>query len=78
MIPVAMGVLKPIGISINPMIASLAMVLSSITVIINTLRLKKQVWKGKVWTMKREYNKNEKELRPFIGIWVMGKIHLQM
>ena len=43
MIPVAIGVLKPIGISINPMIASLAMVLSSITVIINTLRLKKQV-----------------------------------
>lgn len=43
MIPVAMRVLKPIGISINPMIASLAMVLSSITVIINTLRLKKQV-----------------------------------
>ena len=43
MIPVAMGVLKPIEISINPMIASLAMVLSSITVIINTLRLKKQV-----------------------------------
>ena len=43
MIPVAMGVLKPIGIFINPMIASLAMVLSSITVIINTLRLKKQV-----------------------------------
>ena len=43
MIPVAMGVLKPIGISINPMIASLAMVLSSVTVIINTLRLKKQV-----------------------------------
>ena len=43
MIPVAIGVFKPIGISINPMIASLAMVLSSITVIINTLRLKKQV-----------------------------------
>ncbi len=42
MIPVAIGFLKPIGISINPMIASLAMVLSSITVILNTLRLKKQ------------------------------------
>lgn len=41
MIPVAMGLLKPFGISINPMIASLAMVLSSITVIANTLRLKK-------------------------------------
>lgn len=40
MIPIACGILKPIGISINPMIASLAMVLSSITVILNTLRLK--------------------------------------
>ena len=40
MIPIAMGVLKPIGIAINPMIASLAMVGSSLTVIINTLRLK--------------------------------------
>ena len=41
MIPIAMGLLKPIGISINPMIASLAMVFSSITVILNALRLKK-------------------------------------
>ena len=41
MIPIAMGVLKPFGISITPMIASLAMVFSSITVILNTLRLRK-------------------------------------
>ena len=41
MIPIAMGILKPIGISINPMIASLAMVFSSITVICNSLRLKR-------------------------------------
>ncbi len=41
MIPIAIGLLKPIGISINPMIASLAMVLSSITVILNALKLKK-------------------------------------
>ena len=41
MLPVAMGLLKPIGISINPMVASVAMVLSSITVILNTLRLQK-------------------------------------
>ena len=41
MIPVAMGILKPLGISINPMIASLAMVLSSFTVILNALRLKR-------------------------------------
>ena len=39
MIPIAIGLLKPIGISINPMIASIAMVLSSITVILNALRL---------------------------------------
>lgn len=41
MIPLAMGILKPIGIGINPMWASLAMVLSSLTVILNALRLKK-------------------------------------
>ena len=41
MIPIAIGTLKPIGISINPMIASIAMVFSSITVILNALRLKK-------------------------------------
>ena len=41
MIPIAIGVLSPFGIAINPMIASLAMVLSSFTVILNALRLKK-------------------------------------
>ena len=41
MIPIAAGLLKPFGVSINPMIASLAMVLSSITVILNALRLKR-------------------------------------
>lgn len=40
MIPIAMGLLKHFGIIINPMLASLAMVFSSITVILNTLRLK--------------------------------------
>ncbi|MCI8347657.1 MAG: cadmium-translocating P-type ATPase [Bacilli bacterium] len=42
MIPIAMGLFRTFGISINPMIASFAMVLSSITVIINTLRLKQK------------------------------------
>lgn len=41
MIPVAIGVLKPFGIWVNPMLASLAMVFSSITVILNSLRLKR-------------------------------------
>ena len=40
MIPIAVGVLKPIGISINPMIASISMVISSVTVVLNALRLK--------------------------------------
>lgn len=40
MIPIAMGVLTPFGITINPMIASFAMILSSFTVILNALRLK--------------------------------------
>lgn len=41
MIPVAMGIFRGVGISITPMIASLAMVFSSITVILNALRLKR-------------------------------------
>ena len=41
MIQIAVGVFKPIGISINPMIASLAMTISSLTVVLNALRLKR-------------------------------------
>lgn len=40
MIPIAQGVFKPLGISVTPMVASFAMVCSSLTVILNTLRLK--------------------------------------
>ncbi len=40
MIPVAIGILTPIEITINPMIASVAMVISSFTVILNALRLR--------------------------------------
>lgn len=41
MIPIAMGILASFEITINPMIASAAMVLSSITVILNALRLRR-------------------------------------
>jgi len=40
MIPIAIGLFKPWGIVINPMLGSFAMVISSLTVILNTLRLK--------------------------------------
>lgn len=41
MIPIAMGFFTRWGITINPMMASFAMMFSSITVILNALRLKK-------------------------------------
>lgn len=40
MILIAIGVLSGIGVTINPMIGSVAMMISSITVILNALRLK--------------------------------------
>ena len=41
MIPIAIGILKPIGITITPVIASIAMTISNLTVVINSLRLRK-------------------------------------
>ena len=41
MIPIAVGIFSPFGITMNPMFASIAMTLSSLTVTLNSLRLKK-------------------------------------
>ena len=41
MIPLAIGLFKPLHLSMNPMFASLAMTISSLTVVFNSLRLKK-------------------------------------
>ena len=41
MIPIACGVLIPFGISMNPMIAAFAMTVSSLTVVLNALRLRR-------------------------------------
>ena len=40
MIPIACGILEPLGITMNPMIAAFAMTISSLTVVLNALRLK--------------------------------------
>ena len=40
MIPIACGILEPIGIEMNPMVAAFAMTISSLTVVLNALRLK--------------------------------------
>lgn len=56
MIPIAIAILKPVGITMNPMIASIAMMLSSFTVILNALRLKRL----KI-DQKREKNVSKKE-----------------
>ena len=46
MIPIALGALEFAGIYMNPMIASLAMMISSITVILNSLRIRRiKLWK---------------------------------
>lgn len=42
MIPIAVGILRKYGIRINPMMASIMMTLSSLTVVFNSLRLKKK------------------------------------
>ena len=41
MIPIACGILEPLGVVMNPMIAAFAMTISSLTVVLNALRLKK-------------------------------------
>ena len=41
MIPIAMGVFSKLGLTLNPMIASFAMMLSSLTVVFNALRLRR-------------------------------------
>ncbi len=42
MIPIAIGIFRPVGIVMNPMLAGFAMTISSLTVVFNALRLKQR------------------------------------
>lgn len=42
MIPMAAGILQPLGITLNPMIAAFSMTISSLTVVLNALRLRRK------------------------------------
>ena len=42
MIPIAAGILQPLGITLNPMIAAFSMTFSSLTVVLNALRLRRK------------------------------------
>ena len=45
MIPIAIGIFRPVGIVMNPMLAGFAMTISSLTVVFNALRLKQRSMK---------------------------------
>ena len=49
MIPIAMGLFSRFGVVMNPIIAALAMTISSLTVVLNALRLRSMCKRRKIW-----------------------------
>ncbi len=59
-IPLAAGVLHPLGMDLNPMIASAAMSLSSVCVVTNSLRLRRVSLGQKIRNQQKDTIKNDK------------------
>jgi Cu2+-exporting ATPase len=60
-IPVAAGVLSSSGLVLNPMLASAAMSVSSVCVVLNSLRLRRVSLDASVLTKKKKHHKKEKK-----------------
>jgi Cu2+-exporting ATPase len=60
-IPVAAGVLSSAGLVLNPMLASAAMSVSSVCVVLNSLRLRRVSLDASVLTKKKKHHKKEKK-----------------
>ncbi|MBR0443611.1 MAG: heavy metal translocating P-type ATPase, partial [Clostridia bacterium] len=60
-IPIAAGVLSSFGVALNPMLASAAMSLSSVCVVLNSLRLRRVRLDASALTKKKKYRKKEKK-----------------
>ena len=48
MIPIAMGLGESIGLTLSPMLGSIAMTLSSLSVVLNALRLRRKINENKI------------------------------